>query len=98
MARLMLFWELDVNRIPEDPKTRATAWNQLLGAVKQDMEQGIMKQWGAFIGENAGYCVVEGNEIDISALLQRYVPHAKFKTHPVLTVHETEDMLRKLTK
>ena len=98
MARIMLFWNMDGSRIPEDPKVRGTGWNKLLGGVKQDLERGLMKEWGSFIGESAGYCVMEGDDVEISTALQRYIPYVKFTGHPVMNVRETEDMLRQLTK
>jgi len=97
MSKYILFWEMDNTKIPEDPKARATAWNQLLGAVKKDLETGITKDWGAFIGENAGYSIVDGDELDIAMLMQQYIPYATFTTHPYLTASETEEMLRKLS-
>jgi hypothetical protein len=97
MAKCMLLWELDQTKIAEDPKARATAWNQLVGMVKQDLEKGITKDWGAILGQMGGYMVVEGAELDIAMMVQQYTPFVKFTTHPIMDVKGVEDMLRAMT-
>ena len=98
MARYLLLWNLDPARIPVDPKERAAGWSGLVGMVKQDLEKGISKDWGANIGEGKGYCIVEGTEIEISILVQQYSPYVRFETHPIMSVSKIEEMLKALSK
>ncbi len=83
---------------PIDPKERGTEWGALLGMVKQDMEKGISKDWGVFVGERYGYAIAEGTELEVMTMLQQYVPFVSFKVHPVATVSQAEEMIKGLTR
>ena len=98
MGRYLLMWQLDPARVPVDPKERGAGWAGLMGMVKKDMEKGITKDWGAFVGEGSGYCVVEGTETEISVMVQQYSPIVHFKTHPVMSVSQVEEMIGTLSK
>jgi hypothetical protein len=96
MGKYLLLWRLDPARVPVDPKARATGWSALMGMVKKDMEKGISKDWGAFIGEGGGYAIAEGSETEVSIMTQQYGPHVHFETHPIMSVKQVEDMLKAL--
>jgi hypothetical protein len=98
MARFLLNWELDQNKIPEDPKTRATAWGQLIGMIKQDIEKGMLKDWGAITGQMNGFTIFEGTETDVLTFVQQYTPWVRFTTHPIVNVREIEEMIRNLSE
>ncbi len=98
MARYLMFWEIDANRMPTDPKERGKAWNGFLHLVRRDLEKGILKDFGATPAEGRGYVIAEGNETEISVLAQQYVPQVRFKTFPVMTVAQTDVMLRALNQ
>ena len=98
MGRYLLIWKLDSDRIPEDPKERAAGWGGLLNLVKKDFEKGMTKDWGTFVGEGKGYCIVEGSETEIAILMQQYSPYVQFETHPIMSVSQAEDMLNALSK
>ena len=93
MARYLMLWELNRDRIPADPKERAAGWTTLTNLVKEDLNSGITKSWGAFIGEMKGYCLVEGDEIEIAMMVQRYTPYVYFQTLPCVTVELIGQML-----
>jgi len=97
MATYLLIWDLNFSYIVEDPVKRGTQWKQLLGMVEEDMRKGITKSWGAFVGERGGYTVVEGNELEINLMVQRYSPYVEFKTHACASVEQTKKMLDALT-
>lgn len=98
MPRYLLFWEMDNTRTPTDPKERGSQWQKLLGTTKEDLEKGLMKDWGATPGESRGYCIAEGSEAEISLMTQKYIPYVRFKTYPVMDVHQTESILREMAK
>ena len=97
MGKYLLLWEVDQTKIPIDPKERGTGWGAMLGMVKQDMEKGISKDWGLFVGERYGYAVAEGTELEVMAMLQQYVPFVSFKVHPVATVSQAEELIKALS-
>ena len=96
MGKYLLLWELDPARVPVDSKERAVGWSMLMAMVKKDLEKGISKDWGAFIGEGSGYAIAEGSETEVSIMTQQYSPYVHFETHPIMTVSQVEDMLKAL--
>jgi len=96
MAKYLMFWELNRSLIPIDPKERGQGYSLLMAVVQQDIEKGITKDWGCFVGEANGYCVVEGSEVDISKMVQQYSPYCEFSTHPVASVDHINEMIESL--
>ncbi|MBI4596725.1 MAG: hypothetical protein HY730_10200 [Candidatus Tectomicrobia bacterium] len=98
MAKYLLMWEVDKNKIAVGPKERGTGWMALLDMTKQDIDKGIIKEWGAIVGEVNGYCVVEGNEIEIGSFVQRYVPFVFFKAYPAASFNQVVEIVKNLIK
>jgi len=96
MASYLLIWDINDAFVPVDPKERGEAYNMLLAMVKNDMEKGITKGWGTFIGERTGYCVVEGSELEIMNLVQQYTPYVTFETHACASVDLAQEMVNAL--
>jgi len=69
----------------------------MLNMTKQDMEKGLISDWGAFIGDGKGYTIGEGTLAQVNLTIQKYIPFVKFKVYPVSTVSKTEEMLKALT-
>jgi hypothetical protein len=97
MAKYLLLWEVDHTKIPIDPKERADGWGLLMAMVRQDIEKGLSKDWGAFVGESSGYGVYEGTEVEVMNGLQQYVPFVIFKVHPIATETQVNEMLKALS-
>jgi hypothetical protein len=97
MGKFMAFWEVDQSKIPIDPKERGEGWSMLMAMVRQDFEKGILKDWGAFLGESNGYAVWEGSEIDVMKTIQQYVPFCIFDIHAIATEERVNEMLASLT-
>jgi hypothetical protein len=98
MGRYLLLWELDRTRAPVDRKERGIGFNMLMEMVKQDMKRGLTKDWGVFVGEHAGYSVVEGTELEIMNQIQQYTPFVYFKVHPIGSLTQVEEMIKGMTK
>jgi hypothetical protein len=88
-----LTWKLNQRLITADPKERTAGWGKLIEMVNKDLSSGITKNWGSFPGETEGYCVVEGSQLDVMKMVQRYVPYIRFKSHPVASVAKLGEML-----
>ena len=67
-------------------------------AVRQDVEKDTMKDWGAFVGSLSGYVAAEGTEVEIGSLVQRYVSYVFFKTHPVASADQVDEIVKALCK
>jgi hypothetical protein len=98
MGKYLLLWEIDATKIPVSPKERGAGWNTLMQMVKQDIKKGLIKDWGAFIGELNGYAVEEGSELEVMNAVQQFTPFVHFKVHPIGSVSQVEEMIKALTK
>ena len=97
MAKYLMLWSLDKSLIPADAKERGAGWGLLMELVKQDMAKGITKDWGLFPSEGAGYCVLEGTNVEIMKTTEQYVPYVDFETHPVATAEEALELIQNLS-
>jgi hypothetical protein len=97
MGKYLLLWEVDRARIPTDPKERGAGWGMLMAMVRQDIEKGVSKDWGAFVGETNGYAVAEGTEIEILNMTAQYGPYVSFKVHPIASESQVNDMIKALS-
>lgn len=98
MGKFLLLWEIDGTKVPISPQERGAGWGALIDMVKQDLEKGRFKDWGAFVGEINGYVVAEGTEVEIGNMVQRYVPFVFFKVHPVASVSQVGEIIKALSK
>jgi hypothetical protein len=97
MGKFLALWEVDQTKISIDPKERGDGWSLLMAMVKQDIEKGITKDFGAFVGENRGYSVHEGTELEVMSTLAQYVPFCIFKVHPVASESHVNEMIKGLS-
>ncbi|MHA2068506.1 MAG: hypothetical protein ACXABY_29440 [Candidatus Thorarchaeota archaeon] len=96
MARYLILWELDTPRTPVDPKERGSAFEMLQDLVQQDMEKGLVRDWGVFVGEGSGYAVAEGTEVELGIGLAKYNPFVLFKTHVVGSLSQAREIAKSL--
>jgi len=71
MGKYLVLWEVDQNRVPISPQERGAGWGALIDMVRGDLKKGMLKDWGAFVGEINGYAVYEGTEVEIGNALQQ---------------------------
>jgi hypothetical protein len=96
MGKYLVLWEVDQTKIPMDPKERGEGWGMMMAMVGQDLEKGITKEWGAFVGETKGYAINEGTELEVMSSLQQYVPFCTFKVYSVATMQQVNEMIKAL--
>ena len=98
MGKYLLLWEIDPTKIPVDLKERGVEFGALMKVIKQDMKEGILKDWGLFVGEHNGYSVVQGTEVEVIKAIQRYTPFIYFASHPIASVTQAGEMIKALNK
>ncbi len=96
MGKYLLFWKLNRSLIPVDPQERGEGFALLMSVVQQDIDKGLTKDWGCFVAEGNGYCVVEGSEVDIAKMVQQYSPYCEFSSHPVASLDQMNEMIQSL--
>jgi len=97
MGRYLVLWEIDKAHVPADPKQRAAGWAFLMEMVKKDIEKGIIKEWGSFVGEMRGFDIVEGTEVEVGKMIQQYVPFVNVEIHPIASVSHVEEVIKALS-
>ena len=98
MGRYLVLWEVDQSRAPVDAKERGGAFSLLMAMVRQDREAGMMKDWGAFVGEINGFAVLQGTEVEVGSALMKYVPYVSFKVHPLTTESQSNEIINSLSR
>lgn len=97
MGKYLMIWDLNLALMPVDPKERGAGFELLLSMVKQDINNGLSKDWGNFVGEGSGYCIAEGSEVEINKMVQQYAPYVTFKTHPVVSLEQVDEVIKSMT-
>ena len=97
MGRYLSLWEIDESKIPVDPKERGGGWSLFMAMVKESLEKGVTKDWGAFVGETSGYSILEGTEVEVGSYLQKFVPFVSFKLFPIASVSQVEEVIKSLS-
>jgi hypothetical protein len=72
-------------------------WALMMAVMKQDMEKGVVKDWGSFTSEGQGYCIVEGTNVEIMKMTEQYVPYILFEAKPVSTTEEVNELIQHLS-
>ena len=96
MARYMVLWEVEASRIPEDPKTKKALLLGFQEMVKKQLKEGIVKEWGAFVGERSGYIITEGKAVSLHTIAEGWVPFVKFTTKEIMTIDEVNKATKAL--
>jgi len=98
MAKYLVIWEMDGTKVPIDRKERAAVWTPMLDMVEQDMNKGVLKDWGSYTGELRGFAVAEGTRIEIDNMVQQYVPFVDFTLHELTSLSEMREVNKNLAK
>ena len=97
MGKYLVLWEIDQTRVAIDPKERGDGWAVFMAMVRQDIEKGLTKEWGTFVGETAGFSLNEGTEVEIMNMHQQYVPFVTFKVYPIASESQVNEMIKALS-
>ncbi len=94
MAKFLTLWEMDTTRIPESPEEEVRGYTMMVNMIKDDLKTGKTLEFGMFAGGLGGYVIREGTEQEIHEETMKYSPHTTFKTYPVLSISQLEEMLK----
>jgi hypothetical protein len=97
MAKYLVLWHVDQNRIPMDPKERGKNFGFALDLVKQDLKKGSFTDWGHYYGGNYGYLTSTLAEVELEKALQKYSPLIIFEVHPVTSADTAAEVAKWLT-
>jgi hypothetical protein len=94
MARYMILWETNINAIPTDLKERTATVMKFRDSTKQWLKENPKNDWGSFLGEMAGYAIVEGEWKDVAITAQQLYPYYKCKVHQIVSLKEAEELMK----
>ena len=97
MAKYLLVWELNPDKMPDDPKVRGEGWAMMLELIKQDMKEATVLDWGTFVGELKGYSIAENDPVSLAKNLQRFAPFVTFEVRQVMSVDDTMEVAMSLS-
>jgi len=98
MPKYLVLFELDNSKVPIDPKERGESWGAMLDMVKQDIKDGVILDWGTFLGENRGYIICQASERELEKYLQQYVPFIIPKVYRIMSVEQIAELAKSLTE
>ena len=96
MSRYLVLWEADESKIPVDPKERRDSWLMAIEATKQDMRDGLTKDWGSFAGQPNGFLIAEGTEKEILKSTIKFMPFFRFKTILTASIDQVETAVKEI--
>lgn len=96
MGKYLILWEIDISRVPEDPKGQFELFTRLLNMVKEDLKNGAKKDFGMFLGGKSGYSIHDGTEEEVAMNIMKYGPFVKRTVHQVISVDQIEEIMKKL--
>ena len=88
MAKYLLLWEVDTTHTPTGKEERKKMHLGMQSIVTQQVKAGQITQWGAFVGEAKGYCIIDGAAEDVHTLTGGWIPFVRFQTNEVLSIEQ----------
>ena len=94
MGRYLTIWEADDSKIPIDPEERKLGWLGAIEMEKQNMNDGLTKDWGVFLGQTKGFSISEGTEEEVINSTIKFIPYFKFQVYPIASIDELERIIK----
>jgi hypothetical protein len=96
MSRYVMLWKYDTSYCPTDTKEKVNQWLMLTDAVKNLLKKGTIKEWAHYVGEPAGFIIVEGNESDVMRVADSYLPYIRWTVKSLTTIEQCEAVWKSL--
>lgn len=94
MAKYLITWEANINAMSNDPNQRIATDAKSLELTKQWLKENPKSDWGIFVGETAGFGLVEGDWKSVAVPAALFSPGISFKVHQVLSVNEFDELIK----
>jgi hypothetical protein len=67
--------------------------------VKEDLNSGILKEWGKVLGQLKGFWIAEGSEMEIGLMMEKYEPYFSFpEIFSVINYNESIELTEVMVK
>jgi len=94
MGKYLILWEADESKIPIDTAERQVGWQMATEMVRQDMNDGLVKDYGSFIGQPNGFSIAEGTEEAVLNMAIKFMPFFRFKVIPIASIDQVEAAIK----
>ena len=94
MGKYIVLWEADESKIPIDAAERQVGWQMATEMVRQDMKDGLVKDYGVFMGQPNGFTIAEGTEEAITNMAIKFMPFFRFKIIPIISIDQVEAAIK----
>jgi uncharacterized protein YciI len=98
MPKYFMTWEAELSKYPTDPKERMAYQTKHIEMVKQLQKEGLISDWGIFLGESRGYMISEKSWTDVAKMTLSDYPDIQFKTHQALSINEYDSVGKSMMK
>jgi hypothetical protein len=95
MGKYLTLWEVDTSRVPGDPKEQLEFFGKIQNMVKEDLKNGLTKDFGMFLGGDKGYSIDEGTEEEVAMGNMKYCPFIKCTVHQVISADQIDEIMKK---
>ena len=93
MAKYLVNWVNDWSSLLANGDEKLSVMLRIWNMAKQDLDRGVMEDWGMNEGRQEGYFITEGTYEDVAELEIKYGPYVHFTSvtplRTVLQVLET---------
>ena len=94
MGRYLLLWEADESKIPIAPEERKIGWQMATEMVEQHMQGGLVKDYGAFVGQPNGFVIADGTRDEIINMTIKFMPFFRFKVIPLASIDQIKEVIK----
>jgi hypothetical protein len=94
MGKYLTIWEADDSKIPVDPEERKLAWLGAIEMERMNMNDGVTKDWGVFLGQTKGFSISEGSKEDVINSTLKFIPYFKFQIYPIASIDDIEKAIK----
>lgn len=87
-------WEMDMSKMPTDPKEKAAAMMKMIEMTKEGQKTHPGWEWGNFVGENKGYATATGDAKELMKSTLAFSPYVQFKVYQAASIGEFEEAFK----
>ncbi len=96
MSKYVTLWEMDMSKIPTDPKESSAVMTKMIEMTKQWLKDNPGTEWGTFIGENKGYVLGGKSPQDVMKTTLMFSPYVQFKVYQAASINEVEEVYKSM--
>jgi hypothetical protein len=94
MGRYLVLWEADESKIPIAPEERKIGWQMATEMVEQYIKDGLVKDYGAFVGQPNGFIIADGTRDDIINMTIKFMPFFRFKVISIASIDQIKEVIK----